>query len=61
MKWRQMALAFLREAQSDLHAAEVLLSGNEPARAVEHSQHAVEKAIKSALFLKNVSVPMNIS
>lgn len=56
MKWRQMALAFLREAHSDLHVAEVLLAENEHARSVEHSQHAVEKAIKAALFLKNISI-----
>jgi len=51
-----MALAFLREAKSDLHVAEVLLAEKEFARSVEHSQHAVEKAIKAALFLKNISV-----
>ena len=56
MKWREMALAFLREAHSDLHVAEILLSEKEFARSVEHSQHAVEKAIKAALFLKNISV-----
>jgi HEPN domain-containing protein len=56
MKWRQMALAFLREAKSDFHVAEVLEEENEFARSVEHSQHAVEKAIKAALFLKNISV-----
>ncbi len=56
MKWQQMALAFLREAHSDLHVAKVLLSESEFARSVEHSQHAVEKAIKAALFLKNISV-----
>jgi HEPN domain-containing protein len=56
MKWRQMAFSFLREAQSDLHAAEVLLAEKEFARSVEHSQHAVEKAIKSALFMKNINV-----
>jgi HEPN domain-containing protein len=56
MKWRKMAFSFLREAQSDLHAAEVLLAENEFARSVEHFQHSVEKVVKSALFLKNVNV-----
>ena len=56
MKWREMAFSFLREAQSDLHVAEVLLAEKELARSVEHSQHAVEKALKSALFLKHIGV-----
>lgn len=56
MKWRQMALSFLREAQSDLHAAEVLLGEQEFARSVEHAQHTVEKVIKSALLLKRIGV-----
>lgn len=51
-----MAFSFLREARSDLHAAEVLLAAEEFARSVEHSQHCVEKAIKAALFVKNVNV-----
>lgn len=56
MKWKQMAFSFLREAKSDLHAAEVLAAEKEFARSIEHSQHAVEKAIKAALFMKNISV-----
>lgn len=56
MNWRQMALEFLREAQSDLNVAGILLAKQEFANAVEHSQDAVEEIIKSALFLKNVSV-----
>jgi len=32
MKWREMAFSFLREAQSDLHAAQVLLTENEFAK-----------------------------
>jgi len=51
MKWRQMAFSFLREAQSDVHAAEVLLAEKEFARSVEHSQHAVEKLSKLRYFM----------
>ena len=56
MNWRQMAFSFLREAQADLHVAEMLLGKKEFANSVEHSQHAVEEIIKSALFLKNIGV-----
>ena len=56
MNWRQMALAFLNEAQADLHVAGMLLAKKEFANSVEHSQDAVEEIIKSALFLKKVGV-----
>jgi HEPN domain-containing protein len=59
MNWRQMALEFLREAQADLHVAEMLLAKKEFANSVEHSQQAVEEIIKSALFLKKVGVTNN--
>jgi HEPN domain-containing protein len=59
MNWRQMASAFLREAQADLNVAEMLLAKKEFANSVEHSQQAVEEIIKSALFLKNISVTNN--
>jgi predicted nucleotidyltransferase/HEPN domain-containing protein len=52
----EMALAFLHEAQSDIHVAKVLLAGRVFARSVEYAQHTVQKAIKSALLLKHVGV-----
>lgn len=56
MKWREMAFSFLREAQSDLRVAKIILEEQEFARSVEHSQHAVEKAMKAALLLKHVGI-----
>ncbi len=56
MDWQQMAFSFLREAQADLNVAGMLLAKKEFANSVEHSQHAVEEIIKSAVFLKNVGV-----
>jgi HEPN domain-containing protein len=51
-----IAKAFLREAQSDLNSARVLLSAGEYARCIAHAQQTVEKTLKAVLAARGTIV-----
>jgi HEPN domain-containing protein len=51
-----IARAFLREAQSDLNSARVLLSAGEYARCIAHAQQTVEKTLKAVLAARGTIV-----
>jgi HEPN domain-containing protein len=51
-----IARAFLREAQSDLNSARVLLAAGEYARCIAHAQHTVEKTLKAVLAARGTIV-----
>jgi HEPN domain-containing protein len=51
-----IARAFLRETQSDLNSARVLLAATEFARSIAHAQHTVEKVLKAVLAARGIIV-----
>jgi HEPN domain-containing protein len=51
-----IARAFLREAQSDLHSAQVLLTASEHARSIAHAQQTVEKSLKAVMAARGTVV-----
>ncbi|HIE53430.1 MAG TPA: HEPN domain-containing protein, partial [Armatimonadetes bacterium] len=53
---RDIARALLIEAYSDLEAARVLRQAGVYARCMAHCQHAVEKAFKAALAVRDVII-----
>ncbi len=53
---RDIARALLVEAHADLEAARVLQEAGVYARCMAHCQHAVEKAFKAALAVRNVII-----
>jgi len=53
---RDIARALLTEAYADLEAAQVLRQAGIHARCIAHCQHAVEKALKSALAVRDLII-----
>jgi HEPN domain-containing protein len=53
---KQIARAFLREAQSDFNAAGILRTAGEYARSVLHAQQTVEKAVKAVLAARGIII-----
>ncbi|MGA9349492.1 MAG: HEPN domain-containing protein [Anaerolineae bacterium] len=53
---RDIARALLIEAYADLEAARVLRQAGVYARCMAHCQHAVEKALKAALAVRDVII-----
>jgi len=53
---RDIARALLIEARTDLEAARVPHKAGVHARCMTHCQHAVEKALKAALTVRNVII-----
>ncbi len=53
---RDIARAFLKEAEADLRSARLLLAGKEYSQTIVHCQHAVEKILKAALALRNIII-----
>ena len=53
---RDIAQAFLKEAETDLRSARLLLAGGEYSQVIVHCQHAVEKTLKAALALRNIII-----
>lgn len=54
--YREIAKAFVKEARTDLRAADLLRQGREFSRAVASCQQAAEKAVKAALALQGILV-----
>jgi HEPN domain-containing protein len=52
----EIARVFLREAQSDLNSARVLLTAGEYARCIAHAQHTVEKVLKAVMAARGIIV-----
>jgi HEPN domain-containing protein len=52
---KDIARAFLKEAESDLRSARLLLAGREYSQTIAHCQHATEKILKAALALRNIT------
>jgi len=55
-KFRNFALAFLREAKEDLESAEDLLDSERYSRVVFFCQQAVEKSVKALLEMEHIFV-----
>lgn len=53
---KDIAKAFLKEAEADLRSARLLLNGSEYSQCIVHCQHAVEKILKAALALRNIII-----
>jgi HEPN domain-containing protein len=53
---RDIARAFLREAQSDRNSARVLIAAGEYARCIAHAQQTVEKVLKAVLAARGTIV-----
>jgi HEPN domain-containing protein len=53
---KDIARAFLKEAESDLRSARLLLAGREYSQTIAHCQHATEKILKAALALRNIII-----
>ena len=53
---KDIAQAFLKEAEADLRSARLLLAGEEYSQTIVHCQHAVEKILKAALALRNIII-----
>ena len=46
---KEIAQAFIKEADADLRSARLLLAGKEYSQTIMHCQHATEKILKAAL------------
>jgi len=57
MNERDIVLQWLQKSASDLHCAELLLRGGEPANSCYHAQQAGEKALKAYLTQFEPEVP----
>ena len=53
---KEIAQAFIKEAEADIRSAKLLLSGKEYSQTIVHCQHAVEKILKAALALRNIII-----
>ena len=53
---KEIAQAFIKEAEADIRSARLLLSGKEYSQTIVHCQHAVEKILKAALALRNIII-----
>jgi HEPN domain-containing protein len=53
---KEIAQAFIKEAEADVRSAKLLLSGKEYSQTIVHCQHAVEKILKAALALRNIII-----
>ncbi|MCL2300922.1 MAG: HEPN domain-containing protein [Firmicutes bacterium] len=57
MSERDVVQQWLQKSASDLHSAELLLNGGEPANSCYHAQQAGEKALKAYLTQFEPEVP----
>jgi len=55
-KFRDFALAFLKEAKEDLDSAEILLENRKYSRAVYHCQQCSEKAVKALFEMERIFI-----
>jgi len=53
---KEIAQAFIKEAEADLRSARLLLVGKEYSQAIVHCQDATEKILKAALALRNIII-----
>lgn len=53
---KEIAQAFIKEADADLRSARLLLAGKEYSQTIMHCQHATEKILKAALALRNIII-----
>ncbi len=53
---KEIAQAFLKEAETDLRSARLLLSAKEYSQTIVHCQHAAEKTLKAALALRDIII-----